>query len=583
MQTSHLTKLHVDNFDAQLPTEFARTVTDALADWRKNDKLGRLWAGDATLWTGTGESNWLGWLDIVDRQLADAKRFGQMAAEARNVGLTHVLLLGMGGSSLCAEVLSRTFGQVPGYPKLLVLDSTDPAQVRTFEERVEPTRTLFVVSSKSGTTVEVDSLKRYFFECMCRLVGQDRAPEHFVAITDPGSPLEKAARAEGFRSVYHGMRNIGGRFSALSDFGMAPAALTGIDVPEFLRRAGRMVHACGNGVAPERNPGAVLGVILGVGHNLGCNKLTVVASPRIRGFGAWLEQLLAESTGKNGKAIIPIDGEELQQPDCYGTDRLFVYLRLDAAPDAAQDAGIARLEQAGYPIVRIRIPDIYELGAEFFRWEFATAVAGAIIGINPFNQPDVEASKAAARRFTTEFEQTGQLPAETPMFHEAGLKLFAAPDYATRLRAAAGNPTTITEYLQAHFAQLNPGDYLAVLAFIQMTDRTEHALQEIRQMVLQAKHVATSAGFGPRYLHSTGQAHKGGPNTGVFLLLTCDDAFDLPVPGRKYSFSVLKTAQARGDFEVLAERGRRVLRVHLPADLETGLTRLQSAIRKATY
>lgn len=581
MQKTPSSRLHLNNFTAHLPSALADAVNDALADWRNNDKLGRLWAGDATLWTGADEADWLGWLDIVDRQLAEAQRFGRIAAEVRDAGFADVLLLGMGGSSLCPEVLSHTFGRVPGYPRLIVLDSTDPAQIKAVEERLELARTLFVVSSKSGTTVEVDSLKRYFFERLCQLVGSARAREQFAAITDPGSPLEQAARAEGFRSVYHGLPNIGGRFSALSDFGMVPTALMGVDAPGILRRASRMVRACGRYIAPDQNPGALLGVILGAAHNIGRNKLTIVTSRRLHRFGAWLEQLLAESTGKNGKAIIPIDGEQLQQPESYGADRLFVYLRLDSAPDTEQDTCIASLEHSGQPLVRIRIPDIYDLGAEFFRWEFATAVAGAIIGINPFNQPDVEASKAAARRFTTEFEQTGHLPAETPLIEEDGLKLFADSAYANTLELAAGPRPTLRSYLRAHFAQLKPGYYLAVLGFIPMTDRTEQALQEIRHTVLRATRVATSVGFGPRYLHSTGQAHKGGPNTGVFLLLTCDDALDLPVPGRKYSFGILKTAQARGDFEVLCERGRRILRVHLPANLHSGLAKLQAATQEA--
>ncbi len=577
------TELYVNKFGACLPDNLARTVNDVLADWRKNNKLNKLWAGDPTLWTGADEANWLGWLDIVDRQLADAQRFAQIAADARNAGFTHVLLLGMGGSSLCPAVLSATFDTAPEHPKLLVLDSTDPAQVKAVEERLNLARTLFIVSSKSGSTVEVDCFERYFFDRLTNLVSKAQTPQHFVAITDPGSPLEQTARIKGFRALYHGMQTIGGRFSALSDFGMVPAALMGIDVPKFLKCAQQMVRACYQGVKIEHNPGVALGIILGAAHNLGHNKLTIVATPSICGFGVWLEQLLAESTGKNGKAIIPIVSEELQPPEYYGTDRLFVYLRLDSAPDTAQDAGIAMLEQSGQPVVRIRISDIYDLGAEFYRWEFATAVAGAVIGVNPFNQPDVEASKAAARRVTTEFEQVGHLPAETPLFEEAGLKLFAHPAYASALVSAAGNPTTLAGLLRAHFAQLKPGDYVALLAFIQMTNLTEQALQEIRHTVLKAKRVATSVGFGPRYLHSTGQAHKGGPGTGLFLMLTCDDASDLCIPGRKYSFGILKTAQARGDFDVLAARARRILRVHLPTDLKTGFERLQSAMHQAIY
>ncbi|MCX7721609.1 MAG: bifunctional transaldolase/phosoglucose isomerase [Verrucomicrobiae bacterium] len=567
-------------YEAILPENLARAVTQTLKDWRKAKKVAGLWAGDARLWTGADEAEWLGWLSIVDKQLAEASRFAQIAADARSARFTHVLLLGMGGSSLCPEVLSHTFGHAPNCPKLIVLDSTDPAQVKSVEGQLDLNRTLFIVSSKSGTTVEADCLRRYFFARASDVAGAAKAPQQFAAITDPGSPLDTAARINGFRRAFYGARNIGGRFSALSDFGMVPAALIGVDVPKLLSRASAMARTCKR-LAPERNPGAALGAILGAAHNLGMNKLTLVISPGIQRLGAWLEQLLAESTGKDGKAIIPIEREELQEPDNYGPDRLFVYIRLASAPDAAQDAAVTKLEEAGHPVVRIHVPDIYGLGAEFFRWEFATAVAGAVIGINPFNQPDVESSKAAARKFTARFEETGQLPADTPLLEEAGLKLFAPQWYASTLARAQHAPKSLDAWLRAHFAQLCTGDYFALLAFIQMTDQAEALLQQMRLAVLKSKRVATSIGFGPRYLHSTGQAHKGGPNTGLFLMITCDDALDLPVPGRKYSFGILKAAQACGDFEVLAARNRRILRVHLPAEVQPALVRLRDTVLTA--
>jgi transaldolase / glucose-6-phosphate isomerase len=398
-----------------LPAALEAAVRSTLREWTEQGKIGRLWARDPSLWTGADEGAWLGWLGIVDDQLARVDQLRQVARAARHEGFTHVLLLGMGGSSLCPEVLRMTFGTLPGWPELLVLDSTDPAQVRAAEARVDLGRTLFVVSSKSGTTLEPNIFKQYFFERAQQAVGADKAGNHFMAITDPGSKLEQVARADGFRHVFFGLPSIGGRYSALSDFGLAPAALMGLDVERLLGHARTMVGACAAGVPAEQNPGAALGVVLGVLAAHGRDKVTLVASPGLQDLGAWLEQLLAESTGKGGKGLIPVDREPLGSPDAYGQDRVVVYVRLQSAPDAAQDRAVAGLERAGYAVVRIAVPDPYHIGAEFFRWELATAVAGAVLGIHPFDQPDVEASKVATRRLTDAFEQDGRLPAEAPI------------------------------------------------------------------------------------------------------------------------------------------------------------------------
>ena len=565
----------------QLPAQLDSAVKAALEDWRKNDKVRRLWAADASLWTGADEANWLGWLRIVEQQLAAPQRFAEIAADVKAAGLTHALVLGMGGSSLCPEVFTFTFGRIAGFPQLLVLDSTDPAQVKSFEDKVDLKRTLFIVASKSGSTLEPNCFKQYFHDRVKALVGEKAAGKQFLAITDPGSKVEQMAKAEGFRRICSGVPSIGGRFSALSNFGMVPAAVMGIDVPKFLARANQMVRACGENVSAEENPGVVLGAVLSAAHNLGRNKLTIFASPGIHDLGAWQEQLIAESTGKAGKAIIPVDREAPREPAAYGNDRVFVYLRLDTTLDAAQDAAVAALEQAGQPVVRISIADIYNFGQEFFRWEIATAVAGAIIGINPFNQPDVEASKIAARKLTGAYEQTGKLPEETPFLEEGGIKLFTDAKNASALKTAVGNRPSLTAYLKAHLDRIKAGDYFALLAYIEMNAANEKALEAARHAVLDSKHVATCLGFGPRFLHSTGQAYKGGPNTGVFLQVTCDDATDLPVPGQKYTFGTVKAAQARGDFEVLADRDRRAVRVHLPADVKAGLAKLQAAIQQA--
>jgi glucose-6-phosphate isomerase len=561
-----------------LPVDLDAAVRTTVREWTERRKVARLWARDAGLWTGTDEASWLGWLEIVDEQLARVDDLRRVAQDARQGGFTHVLLLGMGGSSLCPEVLRMTFGALPGWPALSVLDSTDPAQVRAAEARVDLGRTLCVVSSKSGTTLEPNIFKEYFFERVRDTVGAAKSGVRFVAITDPGSRLEDVARTDRFRHVFHGLPSIGGRYSALSDFGMAPAALMGLDVERLLREAQAMVRACAVRGPAEENPGAVLGAILGVLASHGRDKVTLVATPGIHDLGAWLEQLLAESTGKAGKGLIPVDREPLGPPELYGSDRLFVYLRLRSAPDVAQDRAVASLQAVGHPVVRIEVPEPYQIAAEFFRWEFATAVAGSILGINPFDQPDVEASKVATRRLTDEFEKTGRLPAEMPLLEADGVRLFADPRNAAELAAAA---RTLPGLLRAHLGRVRPGDYVALLAYVEMAQAHEEALKGLRTRIRDRYRVATALGFGPRFLHSTGQAYKGGPNTGVFLQITCDDAADLPVPGRRYTFGVVKAAQARGDFEVLAERGRRALRVHLGPDVVAGLRTLGKALDQA--
>jgi hypothetical protein len=354
-----------------------------------------------------------------------------------------------------------------------------------------------------------------------------------------------------------------------------------MDTRKFLSRAAEMVRACGPGTSVEENPGAALGIILGTATNAGRDKVTIITSPGISDLGAWLEQLLAESTGKIGKGIIPVDREALTSPDIYGNDRVFAYVRLENGVDADQEAKVAAIEKAGHPVVRITIADTYELGAEFFRWEIATAVAGAIIGINAFNQPDVEASKIATRNLTSEYEKTGSLPAEKPILEDSGVKLFTDDKNAADLAKAAGGDKSLVGYLKAHLSRIKARDYFAVLGYIQMNAEHEQSLQKIRHAVRDKKHVATCLGFGPRFLHSTGQAYKGGPNSGVFLQITCDDAVELPVPGQKYTFGIVKAAQARGDFQVLAERGRRALRVHLGSNLKAGLATLEAAVQKA--
>jgi len=564
----------------KLPDSLAAEVKAALDEWRNNDKVRRLWRGDATVWTGADEGKWLGWLGITEAQLADIQHLKKIAEEVKAAGFKHALLLGMGGSSLCPEVMRMTFGKIDGFPELHVLDSTDPAQIKAVEGRIDLKNTIFIVSSKSGSTLEPNIFKQYFFDKVKQAVGAAEAGQRFIAITDPGSKMQQVAEGDKFRHIFFGLPSIGGRYSALSDFGMAPAAIMGVDVARFLELTEEMVHACGATVPVEENPGVVLGAILGVLANHGRDKVTLIASPGISDLGAWLEQLLAESTGKIGNGLIPVAGERAGAPPVYANDRVFVYLRLESAPDAAQDKSVAALESAGQPVVRIAVGQPYNIGEEFFRWEIATAVAGSIIGIHPFNQPDVEASKVATRKLTDEYERAGKLPAETPFFEAGGIKLYADEKNAAALKQASGKQS-LAGYLKAQLARLTSGDYFALLAYIEMNAAHNDVLQAMRHAVRDAKRVATCVGFGPRFLHSTGQAYKGGPNTGVFLQITCDDAADLPVPQQKYTFGVVKAAQARGDFQVLAERGRRALRVHLGPDVDAGLQQLLSAMKEA--
>lgn len=571
---------NVNSQTFSLPPDLSLSIKAKLDEWDAGQKVQKLWAGDASLWTGGDEGKWLGWLTIVAEQKKTADRFVKFAEEVQDAGFTSALLLGMGGSSLCPEVMRKSFGKVAGFPELHVLDSTDPAQVKSFENKIDLGNTLFFVSSKSGTTLEPNIFKQYFFERSGQVVGETGVGSRFVAITDPGSKLRQEAEHDQFRKIFLGVPGIGGRYSALSDFGLAPAAAMGVDVGKLLDRAGEMAGACGPDMRPHDNPGVMLGAVLGVAHNQGRNKITIATSAGISDLGAWLEQLLAESTGKNGKGLIPCDRESIGSPESYGDDRLFVYLKLESDPDAAQEAAIQALERAGQPVVRILMSDVYGLGQEFFRWEIATAVTGSIIGINPFDQPDVEASKIATRRLTEEYERTGSLPDETPMFEGEGVKLFADERNSAALNQAAGD-RSLTEYLRAHLNRLTKNDYFALLAYVEMNATHEHLLQSVRHEVRAARRETTCLGFGPRFLHSTGQAYKGGPNTGVFLQITCDDANDLPVPGQKYTFGIVKAAQARGDFEVLAERGRRALRVHLGKDVSEGLAKLSAAMNAA--
>ena len=532
-------------------------VQAALGEIRRRDVLDRIWRGDHTVWKpdSTEISNRLGWLTVADQMGEQAAALEQFASEVRTSGYTHVVLLGMGGSSLGPEVLGRTLmGANKGFPRLIVLDSTVPDRVSTVSRGIDPAKTMFLVSSKSGGTVETLSFYRYFRNLVDELLGRREAGQNFVAITDSGTPLESLALKEEFRKVYANPADIGGRYSVLSYFGLLPAALTGMSVTRLLDRAISMAAGCSSGVLVEENPGAQLGAAIAGFARAGRDKLTLVASKSVDAFGLWVEQLIAESLGKEGKGVIPVTGEPLAPAEQYGQDRWFVYLRAGWDDNDRTDRKMAKIRwagnpAAGYPVLELRLNDHYDLGAEFFRWQFATAVAGSLLGVNPFDQPDVQGSKDNTDRVLDSYRREGSLP---------GL-------------AESGSAPELINGAQ-------PSDYLAIMAFIEQTDETDLLLGKLRSRVLERYGIATTLGYGPRFLHSTGQLHKGGPSSGLHLQLTQstsdDGRADLEIPGGAYTFRTLSQAQALGDFNALASLGRRTARVNLGSDPAAGLDRI---------
>ncbi len=539
----------------------------ATKEWAARGDVRRLWARDKTLWTGADEDKWLGWLDIAARERADVAALEPLVRQAKNC--TDVVLIGMGGSSLGPDVIAQSFERATGAPRFYMLDSTDPGQIATVERAIDLARTLFIVSSKSGTTLEPNILKDYFFARAGANAGKQ-----FVAVTDPGSAMEKEARERGFAHLFFGDPAIGGRYSVLSKFGLVPAAAIGLDVAGLLDATENMVRACAAG---EDNPGLRLGLTLGIlARQFGRDKVTILASPRLATLGSWLEQLFAESTGKQGKGLIPVDGETVGAAADYGKDRVFLYAALSSDDDEDISGKIDLLAIAGHPVVRIGIDDMNQLGQIFFLAETATAVAGAVIGIDPFDQPDVEASKVKTRALTDAYEKTGALPKDEPFFEAAGIALFADADN----RKALGQGKSLTEIMHTHLSRAGAGDYIAMLAYIERNEAHTKLLDGLRPVLRHATKCATCLGFGPRFQHSTGQAYKGGPNSGVFVQITHDPAHDLAVPDKRYSFGVVELAQAQGDLAVLNERKRRALRVHLSKD-GAGLATLGRAITDA--
>ncbi len=568
----------LDRQTITLDQQLTKKVDELAYEWRAHGNVRRLWQRDKSLWTNGDEDRWLGWLDPVDEaQLAEYTAFA-MAIKAD--GFKDAVLLGMGGSSLGPEVLATTFGQQNGWPRLRILDSTVPAQIKALEADLDLAKTLFIVSSKSGGTTEPNILSDYFFAKIVEKAGAETAGRQFIAITDPGSSLERRAQEQHFRRTFHGIPSIGGRYSVLSPFGLVPAAIAGLNVAELVELSRHMIRSCGPDAPPSENPAVALGLALGAAAARGRDKVTIITSRPLASFGAWVEQLFAESTGKHGKGLIPIDGEPLGPPEAYGDDRLFIDLSLKAESDAEHEGRLKKLETAGQPVIRITQNSLSHIVQEFVRFEIATAVAGAVLGINPFDQPDVEASKVKTRELSDAFEKSGALPRETPVASEGALAVFTDDANAAALRKA-GAGETVESWLAAHFARLASGDYFALLAYLARNETNTAALQNVRLKLRDRRHVATCLEFGPRFLHSTGQAYKGGPDSGVFLQITADDGDDLAIPGHRASFGVVKNAQARGDFDVLLERGRRALRVHIKSDIAAGLKTLQTACERA--
>jgi RpiB/LacA/LacB family sugar-phosphate isomerase len=534
----------------------------------QQDFQGRLWIKDPTLWPGEGEEikNRLGWLTAPILMREQAEDLRGFADEIRRLQYTHVVLLGMGGSSLAPEVFNVTFGSKMGFPDLLMLDSTDPGAVKRTLDRINLAKTLFMVATKSGTTIETMSLYA-FFRAQVEAGKPPKPGMQFVAITDAGTPLEKLAGEAAFRRTFLNPATVGGRYSALTYFGLVPAALIGVDVKSVVERAQAMVEACGREAAAADSPGLRLGAALAAFARAGRDKATLVFSDKLRPLGAWIEQLLAESLGKNGRGVIPVDGEPLGAPSVYGEDRLFVAVLLRG--DTTHDAALGKLAAEGHPVVRLELDDHLDLGAEFFRWEIATAAAGAVLEVNPFDEPNVASAKEKTSELIATWQKTRRLPEWKAVAESDGLVLMMDGD----------TPDSFAEGLWAHLSGVEAGGYLAIHAYLTPLKQTWERLQELRTLLRDRLKVATTLAYGPRFLHSTGQLHKGGPATGTFLQITADDADDIAIPGTGYGFSTLKAAQALGDLQALTEAGRRVARIHLKGKQGARLEKLVDAFR----
>jgi glucose-6-phosphate isomerase len=558
-------------------------VDRALAEAAAKSYAARIWSRNSSLWKQDPQhkkiiENALGWLTVAEDMKPKVSEIGAFVETMREKEYTTACLLGMGGSSLCPEVCATTFGTKPGYLRLIVLDTTDPASILSAEESTDLPHTLFLVSSKSGGTIESASLHKYFYEKLREVKG-DKAGENFSAITDPGTSLERLAHEQGFLRVFLNPKDIGGRYSALSYFGLVPMALIGLDLNQILERALLVAQACRNEI-PAGNPGLRLGVTLGALARQGRDKVTFHLAPEISAFGYWVEQLIAESTGKEGVGILPVEGEALEDLSLYCSDRVFVHVGIEGKEERAAEARLLALEKAGHPVLRWVIRDKLDIGGEFFLWEFATAAAGAVLGINAFDQPNVQESKDNTQRLIREYQATGRLSEGEPIAREAALSLYC--DFELNPRTSnvgtAASPGRLREELSAFLNLAVPGDYCALMAYIKREPATTSLLDCIRRRIREKLRATTTLGYGPRFLHSTGQLHKGGANNGIFIQITADNARDVPIPGESYSFGTLKEAQASGDLQSLVQHGRRAVRLHISGDLHAGLNQIYEAV-----
>ncbi len=568
----NLGRLDLASHDA--PSFLSSRVKPCLEKLKKDRFVERFWQKDGTLWKEDPAEqeeirNGLGWLDVVEKMQEAAPDLMEFARQTAASGFTRVVHMGMGGSSLAPLVFQYMFEPAPGFLPLTVLDTTDPATISAIERSIDLEKTLFIVASKSGTTAEPLAFDDYFFERV-KTVKADKAGENFLAVTDPGTPLEKSARERSFRRVFLNFSDIGGRYSALSYFGLLPVALMGLDVEQLLDEALRMVRACGPSVPVEENPGALLGAVLGEMGRLGRDKPTFLLSRDMAVFGLWLEQLVAESTGKEGTGLLPVAGEPVGAPTAYGNDRLFVHIFLKGHGDETLEEAVRMLQIADLPLVLIEAASRAAVAQEFFRWEMATAIAGSVLGINPFDQPNVQESKDATNRLLASVGQRGSLTEPAPVMTHGPLSFF--------YKTGAESPE---ELLWNFLSQGRPGEYVALLAYLPEEASTGEILETLRRRIRDGLRLAVTLGYGPRFLHSTGQMHKGGPNTGVFIQLTCHDATDLSIPRRPYTFGIFKKAQAMGDLETLAAHGRRVMRVDLGEDVKKGLGLLRRLVEQA--
>ncbi|MCL5030176.1 MAG: bifunctional transaldolase/phosoglucose isomerase [Bacteroidetes bacterium] len=550
-------------------------VSAAMKSLNEKQFTRRLFAKDPHLWSDDPEqikeiNIRLGWLDSMEYFLGKFDEVNQLVKDVKAAKYKYVVLLGMGGSSLCPEVSKDTFGSKPGYPELHVLDNTDPAAVKEVQSKIDLSKTLFIVSSKSGTTLETSSFEHYFYEETKKIVG-DSADEHFVAITDPGTSLMKEAQQKKYRQVFENPIEFGGRYSALSFFGLVPMALIGIDIKKILNNAHQMQLSCGHFVPAEVNPGVSLGIFLGINYKQGRDKVTFVMSKSISSFGLWVEQLIAESTGKTGKGLIPVESEKLGSLEDYSNDRIFVHVYTTFDDSKADEKKLAALEKTGHPIVRIEIKDKLALGAEYLRWEIATATAGAVIGINAFDQPNVAESKKNSEDLLKEWKSKGSFNEGEAIISKDGISIFCNDSAKWMFE---GHRKSVKEFLNYYFKLSKSPDYISVLAYCLQTPNRNKLLQNLRTNLRDKFKVATTLGYGPRYLHSTGQLHKGGANDGVFILFTSDANEEVSIPGKEFGFATLQRAQALGDFRSLNSHDRRVVRVHLGSDTESGLKKL---------